>query len=338
MTTETMRRSLGWKYGTVCVESMGGMLGPSVFALPGGQQVSPFYLAPWHDEPERSSLDNLTAALRGEWPCVPFGYPMPVAGFPAAWQAVMAEGEAVNDVHGYSANNHWTFGAAGPDKISLFIDYPESHPVKRLVRTITPDPASPALNITLEVEAREACSQPIALHACFRLPGQPGMAEIRPAALTRGWTHPAVVEPHGHIFKSDRVFTDLRAVPGTDNQPVNASRIPFSEPAEELLQLEGTTGKVTLLNLAEKYGVALTWDEQTLPGLLLWYSNYGQKQFPWNGRNLCIGLEPVCSPFGLSALTACQNNPMANTGTPTAVALSPDKPLLINYRIEVGSL
>lgn len=64
MTTETMRRSLGWKYGTVCVESMGACWAQAYLPCPADNR-SALLPCSWHDEPERSSLDNLTAALRG---------------------------------------------------------------------------------------------------------------------------------------------------------------------------------------------------------------------------------------------------------------------------------
>ncbi|MBD1558947.1 hypothetical protein HC752_18590 [Vibrio sp. S9_S30] len=334
----TQSQSLSWKYGTVRVDAMGGMIGPTVFALPNGQQVSPFYLAPWHSEPKTPNMDALTASLRGEWPCVPFGYPMSPQGFPDEWQQVMNEDEKIEHVHGYSSNHPWHFHPPSGDHISLYIDYPTAHPVKRLTRIIQPDPNSPTLNIQLTVEVRRATRQPIALHTCFKLPNTEKMAEIHTQKMTLGRTHPAVVAPEAHVFSPHQVFHDLTAVPALDGRTLNAARVPFPFPAEELLQLEGTEGTVSISNVAEQYKATLTWDADTLPSVLLWYSNYGRLAPPWRGRNLCIGIEPICSPFGLSPNTARQNNPIAASGVPTVVSFTPDAPLTIRYQIALESL
>ncbi len=43
------------------------------------------------------------------------------------------------------------------------------------------------------------------------------------------------------------------------------------------------------------------------PSCLLWLSNRGRTAYPWNGRHLAIGIEPVCAPFDLGVQHA--NNP-----------------------------
>jgi hypothetical protein len=84
--------------------------------------------------------------------------------------------------------------------------------------------------------------------------------------------------------------------------------------------------------------VQLRWQVEHFPSLLLWFSNRGRKVSPWNGRHLAIGIEPVCSPFGLSATTAIAHNPIAALGTPTAHALVPDETFVTRYRIEVEAV
>ena len=43
---------------------------------------------------------------------------------------------------------------------------------------------------------------------------------------------------------------------------------------------------------------------------------------PWNGRHLALGIEPICSPFGLGPATARADNPLARSGVPTALDFS----------------
>ena len=82
----------------------------------------------------------------------------------------------------------------------------------------------------------------------------------------------------------------------------------------------------------------LTWQKEHFPSLLLWISNRGRKMAPWNGRHVAIGIEPICSPFGLGPATALADNPVARSGTPTALAFRKDRPFVTRYRIEAEAL
>lgn len=331
-------RALAWRHGVVSAQALGGMVGPTSFLLPDGRPVSPFHIAPWFDEPDVLAGGGLIAGLRGEWPCVPFGYPMPVEDFPPAWQAAMEGGGTPGDVHGYSSNHDWSFVEAGANEIALRIDYPEDDAIARLERTIRPDPTAAALDFTLTLHARRATREPIALHGCFRLPVTPGAARLVPGRFATGRTPPGRVEPEAPLFAPDRKFDTLAEVPAHDGGTVDASALPFGQPVEELLQLDDIDGSFELLNEAEGYRVRFTWDAGVLPSVLLWFSNRGRSAAPWNGRHLCIGIEPLCSPFGLSPDTARADNPISAEGTATAVALTPEAPLTIRYRIAVSPL
>ena len=48
-------RSLAWSHGTVTLETLGAMLGPTLFVLPDGGQVAPFHIAPWFEGDEEGS-------------------------------------------------------------------------------------------------------------------------------------------------------------------------------------------------------------------------------------------------------------------------------------------
>jgi hypothetical protein len=211
-------------------------------------------------------------------------------------------------------------------------------PIAALERVITPDPGAPAIDLELRVEARADCRLPIGLHPTFRLPTQPGMARLEPGRFTRGLTYPATVEPGAATFASDATFTDLAAVPALGGGVRDATLPPFAHDTEELLQLNGIDGTAALANLAEGYRVRLRWQAEHFPSLLLWFSNRGRKQYPWNGRHLAIGIEPIRSPFGLGAATAAADNPIARAGTPTARAFAAGERFVTRYRIEAEPL
>jgi hypothetical protein len=59
---------------------------------------------------------------------------------------------------------------------------------------------------------------------------------------------------------------------------------------------------------------------------------------PWNGRHLALGMEPICSPFGLGPAVARADNPMAKVGTPTARDFTAGEAFTTRYRIEAEAL
>jgi hypothetical protein len=264
---------------------------------------------------------------------------------PAEWARLNEAAEPDEEVHGHGSNHSWTWeeGSAASLRLSidypiLSIDYPIGNPIKRLLRTIEPDPNAPAVDIELRVEIRDACRLPLGLHPTFHLPAVPGAARIEPAAFAEGRTYPGTVEPTAPLFAIDRAFSSLKAVPSREGGNIDASRLPFAADTEELLQLNGIDGSVALANEAEGYRVRLTWQKEHFPSLLLWISNRGRKMAPWNGRHLALGMEPICSPFGLGPAVARAKNPMAKAGMPTARDFVAGEVFTTRYRIEAEEL
>lgn len=331
-------RGLGWAHGALTVQRLGAMLAPVTFILADGRQVSPFHIAPWADEPGSDALPGILRKLRGEWPCVPFGYSVPSDGWPGDWSRVMGPPEAGEEAHGHSSNHDWTGIDSDGRSLSLALNYPASSPVARVERTVTPDPDAPAVDIEFTIIVRRACRLPIGLHPIFRLPVQTGAAELELGVFDHGRTYPDDVEPGAPFFAKDVSFADLTAVPARAGGTVDASHLPLQADTEELLQVEGLDGSVALANHAEGYRARLSWQKEHFPSLLLWYSNRGRKAAPWNGRHVAIGVEPICSPFGLGPATARADNPIARSGIPTALAFTPERPFTTRYRIEASPL
>jgi hypothetical protein len=336
--TDAPYRSLAWSYGVLAVQRLGAMLAPVTFLLADGRQVDPMHVAPWAGEPGTEQLPGILRRLRGEWPCVPFGYSVPPEGFAAAWAGCIRPPEAGEEVHGHSANHDWRWEEASADALRLSIDYPEHSPVKRVERTVTPDPQAAAIDLEFRIEVREDCRLPVGLHPVLRLPSRPGGARLDPGRFDHGLTYPGTVEPSAPLFAENVRFTDLQRVPTRTGGLIDASRLPLDVATEELLQLNGVDGRVSLANEAEGYRVTLTWQPEHFPSLLLWYSNRGRRMAPWNGRHVAMGVEPICSPFGLGPPTAIADNPIARGGTATALQFRRGQPFVTRYRIEAGEL
>ncbi|WP_214471048.1 hypothetical protein [Mesorhizobium sp. dw_380] len=338
MNTGDDYRGLGWAHGALTVQRLGAMLAPVTFILDDGRQVSPMHIAPWSNEPAAEALPGILRKLRGEWPCVPFGYSVPAEGWPENWARVMGSPATDEEIHGHGSNHGWTWRASDRGSLSLMLAYPEGGPVERIERTVRPDPSAPAIDIVLKIVVRRACRLPIGLHPVFRLPFETGAATLQFGGFDEGRTYPHDVEPGAALFARNKTFFELTAVPSRTGGVVDASRLPLAADTEELLQIEGVDGVAALANHEDGYRMQLSWQKEHFPSLLLWYSNRGRKAAPWNGRHVAIGIEPICSPFGLGPATALADNPIAQSGIATALEFSPEKPFVTRYRIEAAAL
>lgn len=326
-------QALAWAHGVVSVESLGGMLGPTVFVLPNGQQVSPFQIAPWAAEPGGEELPGILRRLRGEWPCVPFGSDSdrPSSG---DWPGSTAAPTVDASPHGFSANHEWTIEPAGADRLSLAIAYPEAHPIERLERRIIPDSGAAALDFELTIVARRDCLLPIGLHPVMRLPALAGAFEIELPVASPAMTFPGEVDSSA-IFAPGQYAESWRAVRLRDGTIRDPSRLPFAEDTEDLLQLLSPGGTVSLWNRAEGYRTRLSWNTDHFPSLMFWFSNRGRKMPPWSGRHLALGVEPVCSAFDLGPQISAAANPVSARGTRTAQKFMAGERFSTRYRLEL---
>ncbi len=334
MSAETTRRALAWAHGCLSVQSLGGMLGPVLFLLPDGRQVSPLQVAPWGNEPQRKTLPEILQELRGEWPCVPFGSDASRT-LPSGWPATGESFDGAGVPHGHGSNVQWTWGACDDRQITLECRYPESHPIRLLRRRITPDPNAAAVDLTLEIEARRPCRLPIGLHPTFRLPNRSGSVVIEPGAYDQVWSFPGDVEPGAALFSPDRQWPSLSKVETRDGATIDASRVPLAEDTEDLLQLKGIDGSLALHYRDEGFRALLAWQKEHFPSLLLWFSNRGRKAYPWNGRHVALGVEPVASAFDLGPAVSTADNPIAASGVATAIAFEPGQTFTTRYRLSV---
>lgn len=330
----TQRHAIAWAHGMASVQSLGGMLGPVTFLLPDGRQVSPLHVAPWFCDPTCSTQPPILQELRGEWPCVPFGTDAPRT-LPQGWSATGETFDGADVPHGHSSNAEWAFTDVAPDRLTLTCDYPETHPIRRLTRTIAADQQAPALDITLTVEARRPCRLPIGLHPTLRLPTT-GTARLQPPAFHEGRVFPLDVEPGQGLLDPGSTFATLAEVPHRMGGTLSLTALPLTEKTEELVQLCGVSGGFRLHH-PDGWTVTLDWDTAHFPSLLLWISNRGRAYAPWNSRHVALGVEPVNAAFDLGPAVSTAPNPISATGIPTAQDFHSDAHFTTSYRIGVGA-
>ncbi len=326
-------RAVAWAHGVVTAESLGAMLGPTLFVLPDGRQIAPFHIAPWADETGNGPLPGVLRRLRGDWPCVPFGgdADRPAQG---GWPASTANPTVDAEAHGYGSNHDWSFDTPSATEIRLTIDYPEDHPVQRLERRIIPDPLQPAIDFELTITARRDGALPIGLHPCIRVPKIAGGMHIEMAGKIAGATFPGDVDPSS-ILAPGQIAEDWHDMALRDGTRIDPSRVPLARHTEDLVQLLGVPGRVALHNTIEGYRVYLDWNPKHFPSLLLWNSNYGRQFAPWNGRHLALGVEPICSAFDLGPKICAAPNPISARGVPTARSFRAGEVFVTRYRVAV---
>jgi hypothetical protein len=333
---------LEWPHGSLDVHARGGMLS-GVSLKSGKGHVQPFYEAPWLSDgtPEQAGL---LGQLRSEFPCVPFGVPYLPETVVDSWQQSLATAVAEDDhpldesddlQHGYTCVAAWTLVRQTDLSIEIALEYPSTSSIARVVRVIRADPDGPAIDFSVTVEARRKTRRPIGLHPNLALPSIAGAFQIHPGKFRFGMVHPAGPEPEISRAAPGAVFNELDKVPLRAGGTTALDRLPLAHDTEEIIQLCGVDGSVILTNDESRVAYRLTWDSSVLPSLLLWISNRGRTYSPWNGRNLCLGVEPVASAFELGCRPSLAANPINAREVPTAISLDPGQPVEIAYRFEV---
>jgi hypothetical protein len=326
---------LAWDRGSAQLHALGGMLGPAMFELEGGRSVQPFFLAPWFDEKGSEKLPGLMRNLRGEWPCVPFG--IEGRNDAVGWKG---GAKAIGDgnPHGFGANHDWELMGRGDSWVEIGIDYPETHPVRRLTRKVAGRPGSAALDVVLRVEARISGEIAIALHPTFRLPATDGAARIDVAGLEWGLAFPQELDATTAAKPGAR-FDSLSGVPAAGGGLIDLSRLPLESPNEDLLQIKASGGAARLANLEEEYSVTVRYDAALFPSVVVWITNHGFQAPPWSGRTRAIGIEPARSAFDFGQpVSADAGNPLSRAGLPTSIWIQAGKALSTQYAIELESL
>lgn len=330
--------SMRWDRGEACMQNLGGMLAPVHFQLADGRSVSPLHVAPWHDE-DMTDQPGILRRLRGDWPCIPFGAPPP-APLPAPWSAKLTSTIATEELHphGYGANHHWDLDTPAENRLSGTVRYPDDHPIEALHREVEGIAGRAEILCSLTVTPRRDCRLPIGLHPVFRLPEIEESAVLDVGPHGTVWSHPldeegliSVVEPNRHFESLDRLWS-------RQDGPLSLTRLPLARPSETLLLLTGVCGRAVLTNEAERYRVTLQWDAELFPSLMLWISNRGRTQRPWNGRHLALGVEPIRAAFDLGVRVSTDPNPLQEAGVETCYPFTSGKPLTTQYSIAVEAI
>ena len=315
---------------TAVVSTHGAMVTLAV-TLPDGHVVEPLFRPAWSPDYDG---DPLLGRVRGDFLCVPFGAEPDSAALPERWRRLTAGPTAWP--HGYAASHEWHPVKHDTATLVLELNYPEEDDVAQVRREVTL--TAVGIHIVDTVQARRVTRQPVGLHPILRLPSTAGAARLEVSVCRSARTQPIPPEPTSRLA-ADAVFDCLSAAPLAAGGTEDVTRLPLQGDREEIILLDSPEEpRATLVNEEEGYMVTLRWDDSSLASLMLWMSNRGRPFAPWDGRNVCLGVEPVSAAFDYGSSISASDNPLVEDGIPTTIVLSPEVPVVLTHTIEVAPL
>ena len=334
--------TVSWAHGEFTVLNKGAMCAPVTFMLSDSRTVQPFAIAPWENDTgtEFEALPQLLKTLRGEWVCVPFGMPNARPDLPPEWNDNAANCYELGDwFHGPSANDRWVETERLDGGTVLELQYPKTHPIERLVRKISGSETGPRLNFELQIYPRRECLLPIGVHPVFKLPEDPASAKLKVDGDITVHTYPVDTEIGISQLPKGTTFKTLETAHWSDGVLLDLSSHPLPRQTEEIVMVSGANGCATLENHAEGYKASVLWDPEAFANCNLWISNRGRTAYPWSGRFLGLGIEPVSAPFDLGVeVTNTAKNPLRYAGVRCGEQFKAGQVWSTSYAIEVEAL
>lgn len=277
-----------------------------------GRIIAPFARVPWADLPDDPARfpPDMAPHLRrmsGDFFCAPFCAD-DVEGAPAHGWTANAAWELVDEVRfdgGMTARFRLGHRIAGAlvDKIWTLRD---DHPFLYQAHLFTGGTGF----------------LPVAHHVMLDLRGG-GLLQFSPKLWAETPSHP--LEPGRSALRYPAQGADLSAFPGAEG-PVDLTRYPIGVGHEDFAMLVDDPaqrlGWVTALRPASGDVAVMVKSVAVLPQTMLWFSNGGRDQSPWNGQHHgVLGIEEACA-LGLEGrLAATRSNRLTARGVPTALDL-----------------
>jgi hypothetical protein len=336
-TLHTVHGQPSWSFRSSHVHAnltrLGGHLGPVSFRLP-HRLVSPFSVAPWAEEKLAADTPALLRALRGDFFCAPFG------GNGTSWR-----GEN-HPPHGEPANSTWHLSAfeRSVDRLTLHATLRTRVRKGSVDKFITMIEGHAAVYQRHVIAGRGPMS--IGHHAMLKFPEGPGSGIISTSRFTVAQVLPDWFErPENRGYQSLKpgsVFRSLDRVPLLNGDLTDISQFPARRGFDDLVMLtadERLPFAWTAVTFPRDRHVYFALrDPGTLRHTLLWISNGGRHYAPWNGRHTAVmGIEDTTSYFHYGLEESAKPNPLNRQGIPTAITLSPAKPVVVNYIVGVAA-
>ncbi len=308
----------------------GGHMAPVFFYSDTKSPVQPYYINPWAEEKIKLPAPVLEP-LRGDFFCMPFG-------------AVNDYKNESHDVHGEPAAGTWKTPklTGGQDAVHFSVTMNTKTRPGTITKNIILKEGHNAVYIEHLLEGYSG-KMTLGHHPTLALPGEEGGMRISTGPILFGYTAPRPKDAlvyageEYYALAPNVKFSSLKKVPTVWKE------VPFADCSAFPLR----EGFVDIIGIAAKPGPKPHWTAAVVPsGEFLWFSlknptvlpvtvfwmaNKGRHGSPWNGRNRCIGLEDICGYLAQGLTESAKKNPLSAEGVPTAVTLSPSKPLSVRH-------
>ena len=324
----------GWRVKSdkvdLFITKSGAHMAPVRFCVDTKRAVQPYYISPWQNEDPKGLPDPVLVPLRGDFFCMPFGA-----------NCEVVDGEK-HSGHGEASSSKWNFVSLSKQGgvTTLTLDLTTKVRKGKITRKIH---LVDGQNLVYSSHILEGYSgkMPIAHHCTLAVPEEEGGLKIAVSKFELGMTCPVIFgNPINREYQSlavNQKFTDLASVPVLWKDPpaADCSSFPRRVGYTDLIQIFKRPYATPAWTTASCEKRGYLWfslkDAAVLPGTVFWISNKGRHGFPWNGRNRCLGLEESCSYFAEGLGPSTRPNPITKAGFPTAITLSPEKPLVVNF-------
>jgi hypothetical protein len=313
----------------LAITQLGGHMAPVKFYRNTKSPVQPYYISAWQGE-GRKIDDPVLVPLRGDFFCAPFGA-----------NTESHKGEQ-HRCHGEPAHAKWKFvGLEKDGKVnSLTLAMRTKVRPGKVTKTLY---LIDGQNVVYSKHVLEgyAGAMPMGHHATLQPRAAEGSLRVTTSAFSLGMTCPdGFCDPAGGSYQSFTVgakFNDLRKVPlqFKDNPTADLTSLPARQGYTDLLAMYKKPSKEPAWTAAVDAEEGYLWfslkDAAVLPATLFWVANCGRHMSPWDGKELCLGLEDVCANFAFGLVRSVNANPIQKAGFKTAIKFSPKTPTVINY-------
>ncbi|MCF6334735.1 MAG: hypothetical protein L3J12_03230 [Spirochaetales bacterium] len=308
----------------LCLTEKGGQMAPVVFMKDSAKPIEPFYISPWAEEDlDMGNEPEVLVPLRGDFFCLPFGGNN-------SWN-----GES-HSVHGEVSGEKWTLPSEqAENSIVLKMDTKERK--GRVTKKIELKEGEDNLYISHQIEGFEGAAS-LGHHAIF--PGG-STKYISTSRIKYGYTNKYRSSSYNqgeyYSLASLQKFESLKKVPTIwkEDPYTNCSVFPAREGFVDILQVYNEPKKDFAWSAVAVPEENYLWfslkNSEVLPSTVLWMENKGRHQFPWNGRNVCVGVEDVCSSFADGLSVSAEGNFLNKEGIKTCHQLKGDSTFEVKY-------
>ena len=275
----------------------------------GRRKLDPLNSAPWvDDQASYNDLCPVERNLSGDFFCAPFGK-SDIEEFPT---------------HGWSANSRWSELSHHADQIRLGLDAMIMG--AKLTKVLRLSAEAPLLYQENFIEGGTG-GLTVAFHPMVHVQSH-AVASFSPKKVAL--TQKNALDHKRNKLACSALSSDLRTFPAADGSNVDLTQLPIADNHEDFVTLiesdESKLGWTAIVRETEDDIVFVLKNPSTLPITMLWHSNGGRDNPPWNGRHTrVIGIEDGCAAGSDGHSAALKENAISAFGVPTCLTLSEGK-------------